>query len=176
MINSRAHFVHMFLHWVTELALAGLKHGFCATYQPYWRSPSAWNHVDCGVCMLSEHVDLASLSACFHLFLFSGPRIQNWDLRKRPLGGNFTDNQNFRSKIINCSIQKPNVRKFNPRLFEYVLWIFTTVSYGKEIPCAHNPRVVQGGLQGLWGGIFGGLFGSCSVVFHAVLKVVWEDC
>ena len=38
-------------------------------------------------------------------------RFQNWDQRIRPIGGNYTDNPMFRSKIINSSVQRPTSRK-----------------------------------------------------------------
>ena len=44
-----------------------------------------------------------------HFFYFWGiwgPRFQNWDLRIRPLGGNFTENLIFMSKIFNSSAQR----------------------------------------------------------------------
>jgi len=53
-----------------------------------------------------------------------GPRFQNWDLRIRHLGGNFTENPMFRSTIVNSSIQRLNNRKCDPTLFEYDFFIF----------------------------------------------------
>ena len=45
------------------------------------------------------------------MYFTFGPRFQNWDLRIRPLGGNFTENQIFKSKIANSSAQRSKTRK-----------------------------------------------------------------
>ena len=60
----------------------------------------------------------ASLSAIVYFVFFGGPRFQNWDLRIRPLGGNFKDNLMFRSKILNSSVQGSKIRKMDPSNFE----------------------------------------------------------
>ena len=72
---------------------------------------------------LNSAPNCASLSAIAY-FLCFGPRFQNWDLRIRPLGGNFTENLIFRSNIADSSVQRPKLRKTNPINFEiYVLFV-----------------------------------------------------
>ena len=56
-------------------------------------------------CIFNIFSNLLSLFAIF------GSRFQNWDVIIRPLGGNFTENQMFRSKIGNSSAQRSKNNK-----------------------------------------------------------------
>ena len=69
--------------------------------------------------------NLASLSTNFSFFFqIFGPRFQNWDLRIRPLGGNFTENRIFKSIIANSNVQRSKIRKIDPRFFELFFVVF----------------------------------------------------
>ena len=70
------------------------------------------------------------------MFMIFGPRFQNWDLRIRPLGGNFTENLMFRSELAYSSVQRSNIGKVEPRTLDclFVVFISTFVGPPKGSP------------------------------------------
>jgi len=57
-------------------------------------------------------------------FAIFWPRFPNGDLRIRPLGGNFTENLIFMSKILNSNVQRPKNRKIKYRILKFYLFIW----------------------------------------------------
>ena len=66
------------------------------------------------------------------LLLMFGSGFQNWDLRIRPLGGNLTDSPIFRSKIAYASIQRPQIKKFDPRFVDDLLYFPFVFVFGRR--------------------------------------------
>ena len=57
-----------------------------------------------------------------------GPRSQNRDLRIRPLGGKFTENLVFKSKIVISTAQRSKIRKNESRNCVYI-YIYICIVY-----------------------------------------------
>ena len=96
-----------------------------------------------GLCVAAQaSIDDKETSPAFrHLvyLLNVEPSFQNWDMRIRPLGGNFMENQMFRTKIINSSVQRSKIKKIDPRKIEcacvYIyIYIYTIYTYNLLVP------------------------------------------
>ena len=72
-----------------------------------------------------------------HIRIF-GPRFQNWDPRIRPVGGNFTENQILRSQIVNAGVQRSEIRKVDPRMFDDSVFSFSIHFFGCRKASAEN--------------------------------------
>ena len=56
----------------------------------------------------------------FDIVLIFGPRFQTRDLRIRPVGGKFTENPMFNSRIVDSGVQMSTIRTIDPRIVEDV--------------------------------------------------------
>ena len=89
-----------------------------------------------------------------------GPRFQNWDLRIRPLGGKFTDNPIFNSKIVNSNAQRSKIIMLESRFFN-VVFVFDFLTPGSINSLFSDFfrefwRGISGGVRDYSGEVLGG--------------------